>query len=420
MGCSASRSDGLEHEEALQHVIQMMRELKVKQIANIAARREGRRSREKYYGWAGVQGARAIAGGDAVLRKASISHANWRRGGPIDVVAPPGTLLDLPSDVTDTILDFLLEVSEKRDLSLGVQPRLDEHITPATVQRWRRESYSTSASVLDLVHSWGAISRISASFAAGPWEGYLDRRPALAASWHERLYGVKIEQRGVATIDALLKRADAGQIKRDVEGLLDVVRCFGGARHPAAQSITDALGDVSRPCGNRADAATGTSRYSHRSTRTSASGASASNASRCTRTATPRRPRGLSPRRLRSSDQFCRADSVPLWWRVPARVRRASPTRRSFSSTKAGALGQPRRGRPYCSTSAPAAWPTASILCRPTAGRASGCSSTSSPLGERARGPRPCGASSRCLSKHPVASSTRSSSGRETVNATQW
>ena len=140
MGCSASRSDGLEHEEALQHVIQMMRELKVKQIANIAARREGRRSREKYYGWAGVQGARAIAGGDAVLRKASISHANWRRGGPIDVVAPPGTLLDLPSDVTDTILDFLLEVSEKRDLSLGVQPRLDEHITPATVQRWRRES----------------------------------------------------------------------------------------------------------------------------------------------------------------------------------------------------------------------------------------------------------------------------------------
>ena len=49
MGCSASRSDGLEHEEALQHVIQMMRELKVKQIANIAARREGRRSREKYY-----------------------------------------------------------------------------------------------------------------------------------------------------------------------------------------------------------------------------------------------------------------------------------------------------------------------------------------------------------------------------------
>ena len=96
------------------------------------------------------------------------------------------------------------------------------------------------------VHSWGAISRISASFAAGPWEGYLDRRPALAASWHERLYGVKIEQRGVATIDALLKRADAGQIKRDVEGLLDVVRCFGGARHPAAQSITDALGDVDK------------------------------------------------------------------------------------------------------------------------------------------------------------------------------
>ena len=32
-------------------------------------------------GWAGVQGARAIAGGDAVLRRASISHANWRRGG---------------------------------------------------------------------------------------------------------------------------------------------------------------------------------------------------------------------------------------------------------------------------------------------------------------------------------------------------
>ena len=49
MGCSASRG-GLEHEEALQHVIQMMRELKVKQIASIAARREGRRSREKYYG----------------------------------------------------------------------------------------------------------------------------------------------------------------------------------------------------------------------------------------------------------------------------------------------------------------------------------------------------------------------------------
>ena len=61
MGCSASRA-GLEHEEALQHVIQMMRELKVKQIANIAARREGRRSREKYYGWAGVQGARAMWG----------------------------------------------------------------------------------------------------------------------------------------------------------------------------------------------------------------------------------------------------------------------------------------------------------------------------------------------------------------------
>ena len=36
------------------------------------------------------------------------------------------------------------------------------------------------------------------------------------------------------------------QIKRDVEGLLDVVRCFGGARHPAAQSITDALGDVDK------------------------------------------------------------------------------------------------------------------------------------------------------------------------------
>ena len=117
-----------------------------------------------------------------------------------------------------------------------------------------RESYSTSASVLSLIHAWGALSRISASFAAGPWQGYLDRRPALAASWHERLYGVKIEQSGVETIDALLKRADAGQIKRDVEGLLDVVRCFGGARHPAAQSITDALGDVSRPCGNRADA----------------------------------------------------------------------------------------------------------------------------------------------------------------------
>ena len=50
MGCSASRGDGLQHEEALQHVIQMMRELKVKQIANIAARREGRRSREKHYG----------------------------------------------------------------------------------------------------------------------------------------------------------------------------------------------------------------------------------------------------------------------------------------------------------------------------------------------------------------------------------
>ena len=111
MGCSASRADGLEHEEALQHVIQMMRELKVKQIANIAARREGRRSREKYYGWAGVQGARAIAGGDAVLRKASISHANWRRGGPVTVAIAPGTLLDLPSDVTDTILDFLGQVS---------------------------------------------------------------------------------------------------------------------------------------------------------------------------------------------------------------------------------------------------------------------------------------------------------------------
>ena len=210
MGCSASRADGLEHEEALQHVIQMMRELKVKQIANIAARREGRRSREKYYGWAGVQGARAIAGGDAALRRASIEHANWRRGGPVTVAIAPGTLLDLPADVTDTILDFLLEVSEKRDLSLGVQPRLDENITPATVQRWRRESYSTSASVLALVHSWGALARISASFAAGPWQGYLDRRPALAASWHERLYGVKIDERGVATIDALLKRADAG------------------------------------------------------------------------------------------------------------------------------------------------------------------------------------------------------------------
>ena len=204
MGCSASRADGLEHEEALQHVIQMMRELKVKQIANIAARREGRRSREKYYGWAGVQGARAIAGGDAVLRRASIAHANWRRGGPVTVAIAPGTLLDLPADVTDTILDFLLEVSEKRDLSLGVQPRLDENITPATVQRWRRESYSTSASVLSLVHSWGSLSRISASFAAGPWAGYLDRRPALAASWHERLYGVKIDERGVETIDALL------------------------------------------------------------------------------------------------------------------------------------------------------------------------------------------------------------------------
>ena len=59
MGCSASRADGLEHEEALQHVIQMMRELKVKQIANIAARREGRRSREKYYGWAGVHRCRS-------------------------------------------------------------------------------------------------------------------------------------------------------------------------------------------------------------------------------------------------------------------------------------------------------------------------------------------------------------------------
>ena len=128
MGCSTSRADGLAHEEALQHVIQMMRELKVKQIANIAARREGRRSREKYYGWAGVQGARAIAGGDAVLRRASIAHANWRRGGPVTVAIAPGTLLDLPADVTDTILDFLLEVSEKRDLSLGVQPRLDENI----------------------------------------------------------------------------------------------------------------------------------------------------------------------------------------------------------------------------------------------------------------------------------------------------
>ena len=183
MGCSASRSDGLEHEEALQHVIQMMRELKVKQIANIAARREGRRSREKYYGWAGVQGARAIAGGDAVLRKASISHANWRRGGPIDVVAPPGTLLDLPSDVTDTIR---------------------------------------------------------------------------------------------------------------------------------------------------------------------------------------------------------------------------------------------RRGHHYCSTSAREAWPTASILSRPMAGPASGYWSTSSPSGERARGPRPCGACCRCRSRRPVASSTRSSSGRGTVSGTQW
>ena len=76
MGCSASRSDGLEHEEALQHVIQMMRELKVKQIANIAARREGRRSREKYYGWAGVQGARAIAGGDAVLLELAGKYAD--------------------------------------------------------------------------------------------------------------------------------------------------------------------------------------------------------------------------------------------------------------------------------------------------------------------------------------------------------
>ena len=83
MGCSASRADGLEHEEALQHVIQMMRELKVKQIANIAARREGRRSREKYYGWAGVQGARAIAGGDAVLRKASISRGEGSRAPPM-------------------------------------------------------------------------------------------------------------------------------------------------------------------------------------------------------------------------------------------------------------------------------------------------------------------------------------------------
>ena len=83
MGCSASRSDGLEHEEALQHVIQMMRELKVKQIASIAARREGRRSREKYYGWAGVQGARAIAGGDAVLRKASISRGEGSRAPPM-------------------------------------------------------------------------------------------------------------------------------------------------------------------------------------------------------------------------------------------------------------------------------------------------------------------------------------------------
>ena len=42
MGCAASRADGLDHEEALQHVIQMMRELKVKQIASIATRREGR------------------------------------------------------------------------------------------------------------------------------------------------------------------------------------------------------------------------------------------------------------------------------------------------------------------------------------------------------------------------------------------
>ena len=57
------------------------------------------------------KGARAIAGGDAVLRKASIAHANWRRGGPVTVAIAPGTLLDLPSDVTDTILDFLGQVS---------------------------------------------------------------------------------------------------------------------------------------------------------------------------------------------------------------------------------------------------------------------------------------------------------------------
>ena len=204
MGCSASRADGLEHEEALQHVIQMMRELKVKQIANIAARREGRRSREKYYGWAGVQGARAIAGGDAVLRRASISHANWRRGGPIDVVAPPGTLLDLPSDVTDTILDFLLEVSEKRDLSLGVQPRLDEEITPATVQRWRRESYSTSASVLALRRTAGPASACS-STSSPLGERARGRRPCGACCpcrWRRPVASSTRSSSGRATVNA--------------------------------------------------------------------------------------------------------------------------------------------------------------------------------------------------------------------------
>ena len=115
MGCSASRSDGLEHEEALQHVIQMMRELKVKQIANIAARREGRRSREKYYGWAGVHrtlaaavalvkpilssrlGAAVVAGaGPGAPRVADASVVLFDEGrGPRSTAPRPSLLLDL-------------------------------------------------------------------------------------------------------------------------------------------------------------------------------------------------------------------------------------------------------------------------------------------------------------------------------------
>ena len=63
MGCSASRADGLEHEEALQHVIQMMRELKVKQIANIAARSRRRRpGRRHQFSPGGRRDRRALAG----------------------------------------------------------------------------------------------------------------------------------------------------------------------------------------------------------------------------------------------------------------------------------------------------------------------------------------------------------------------